>query len=749
MQSSSTATPTSTGITDNDDATTTTTTTKSAVGAEQRASRTSSMASSSSRFETFTEAVPLSLSSMAHQGGMVPLNDGVLDGCIQVVQHTLLQCVNYARIVYAPHLWSFADIATTPYAWTPLKLEESPPPQQQQQAPLIHRNESTTTAIPHSLQRMNFVHQYSRNAWICLKSKLPTFTEQVEQSSWRDHSNDWNVTQPDVLGRISLMYTSTEPLTPGELSGNETDDMPPCILYKVVVEYRSLPSTGKQHAVQAEELSMLSFGGSIDDDVKYGALASLYDEQAKYVLEIFSVRGKKYKFDLMDSTLSNGLVPRLPIRDSGTSDPFVKSLCVTVTDHHYSESESAVIASQPQVPPIDEENVAMTCHNNNKQCAVTRMYLTMEGRLRATTNKSGSNDDPLHDLPAFDYMKNALSYAFLRLNPTPPDMVQASPSGHTLLLDPDVAGHIYVNGRYAMTWGEDPGSASHGLALFGMDLHSVPFWNGRIVDFELVKEIYAQLWHEILVDARLQPFNIASKLLHRLMKGSDANDNDDDNDLYDTDLDEGIINPDIHQDCLESLVLASPNYDRVGIAAKALATRFAIEFGKNAFPCLGHETEWVKRSLPDRETVVVPQRLINILRRGGYFDAQKTSDLLWFTESRRMNEGYESDVVTIAVQYLEEAGCTDVDSDNIVVVSTLVADNVIAKDAVCRWDPNSEQFFVHEDFFKSSMNEFIGNNTSDTTPERIKGYLLGMYIAKAHPVGFGKIFARYLVRNKL
>ena len=171
---------------------------------------------------------------------------------------------------------------------------------------------------------------------------------------------------------------------------------------------------------------------------------------------------------------------------------------------------------------------------------------------------------------------------------------------------------------------------------------------------------------------------------------------------------------------------------------------------------MSHETEWVQHSLPDREPIIVPQRLINILRRGGYFDVQKTVDLLWFTESRPIQDEYEMEIVNIAVQYLEEAGCTDVDSENVVLISSPVAENVIAKDVVCRWDPTSEQFYVHEDFFKSSINDLIGSNiitaadeTANTTPQRIKGYLLGMYIAKAHPVGYGKVLARYLLRNKL
>jgi hypothetical protein len=785
----------------------------------QSSATTTTTATAGTRYDTFTEAVPLSLSSMAHLN--VPLTDGVVDGIIQVIHHTVTQCVNYVRILYKYNNYSYNDITTTPYAWIPMKVDE---PNQK--------------LLPQSLQRMNFNHQYTRNAWIYLKSKVPTsipnntFTEQTERTMWKEHGDDWNTMTSGtststsssssgtmnyydgIIGRITLMYCTTEPLTPGELDGTDvTDDCPPCILYKIIVEYRSLPPTGNHHAVQAEELSMLSFGGSIDDDVKYGALASLYDDLGKYVLEIYSVRGKKYKFDLMDSTLANGTVPHLPINQqgnnnsstSGTSgtttttssnnkvDPFLKSLCVTVTDHDQQPpfllSSSSPIETDVTMKDedISSSNNNNSNNNNNSQAddidqhtsstssnknrlimkgnAVTRMYLTLEGKLRSpyhninnktsVTTNTNTTDTPALDLPAFDYIKNVISYAFIRLNPKPSEMVQASPSGHTLLLDPDVAGHVYVNGRYAMTWGDDNGtSASHGTALFGMDLHSIPFWNGRIIDYELMKQSYALLWHEILIDAKLQHLNLASKLLHRLMKGIDPNTDivdDDDNDdaLYDTDLDDDNDNIDVHQDCLESLVLAAPNYDRVGIAAKALATRFAIDFGKMAFPCLSHETEWVHRTLPNRQPIVVPQRLINILRRGGYFDIQKTADLLWFTESRPVREEYEIEIINIAVQYLEEAGCTDVDADNIMIISAPVADNVVAKDAVCRWDPTTEQFFVHEDFLKLSINDLIGVNTGETTPQIVKGYLLGMYIAKAHPVGFGRILARYLVRNKI
>lgn len=652
----------------------------------------------SSRFETFTEAVPLSLSSLAHAS--LPLTEGVLDGLRQVLQHTLLQCVNYARITHPPHQWSFRDLATSQFAWTPAK------------------GEFNVTDLPFALQKTDFKHQYSRNAWIYLEPAIP---EDLTLAKELELLDDWKH-EMGILAQVSLLYASTEPLTPGEMDGTDVEDMPPCILYKACVEYRSLPATGNQHAVQAEELSMLSFGGSVDDDVKYGALASLYDEQAKYVLEIFSVRGKKYKFDLMDATLSNGTVPRLPSSTDG--DPFVKSLCVTVTEHNVTEHSHM---------------------DNDDQYAITRMHLTMEGKPRQLATKG--KDHWADDLPAFSYMSAGVCHTFLRLNPNPPTMVAAMPSGHALLIDPEQAGNIYVNGRFVTKWGEDPRIGSHGVALFGMDLRSVPFWHGRIVDFEVLKHAYAQLWQELLINAGLEDLHIARRLLHRLIRGQDPDEDDDE--LYDDDDELGTDSsaPNVQLDALESIVLASTKYDPVGIAAKALATRFAVEFGPNAFPSLAHETEWIRRTLPDREPVVVPQRLINVLRRGGYFDTQKSADLLWFGQGRPMKEGIETDVVKTAVQFLEAAGCHDVDLENVVFVSAPVASNVITQHAVCRWNPGTEQFFVHQDFITSPVDEFIGEKMVETDSTRIKGYLLGMYIAQAHP--FGKVLARYLVRNKL
>jgi hypothetical protein len=273
----------------------------------------------------FTEAVPLSLSSMAHM--TMPLEDGVSDGLTQVLNHLLLSCVSYARAVSAPYKWTARDLTTSKHAWEP------------------HEGDSEPRDLPTSLTKHGFQHQYHRTAFIYLRdAKKKDVTLEDELAYVKDWAHEEGA---GILGRITLLFATTGLMTPGELNGSETnDDTPKCVLYKVILEYRSLPATGNKAAVQAEELSMLSFGGSVDDDVKYGALASLYDDIAKYILEIYSVRGKKYKFDLMNSTLCDGTVPRLPSRNvnpngdsSHGEDPFLKSLCVTVTDHATSRQE--------------------------------------------------------------------------------------------------------------------------------------------------------------------------------------------------------------------------------------------------------------------------------------------------------------------------------------------------------------------------------------------------------------------------
>jgi hypothetical protein len=158
--------------------------------------------------------------------------------------------------------------------------------------------------------------------------------------------------------------------------------------------------------------------------------------------------------------------------------------------------------------------------------------------------------------------------------------------------------------------------------------------------------------------------------------------------------------------------------------------------------------EWVKKELPERKPVVVPHRLISVLRRGGYFNTQQTSDELWFTESRQPREGPEKEIVTVAVQMLEEAECVDVSQEQITIVSSNVAKDVVAKHKVCHFSEVMQQYSVQETFFDAPVTDYVGDEFSvdEMDITRIRAYLLGMYVAREHPDG--NVLVRYLLRNK-
>ena len=560
---------------------------------------------------SFTEAYPLSLSSMAHMA--IPFTRGLFDGIREIVHHTMLASVNFARQTIPPGQWNFGDIYLSDDAFHGKFIQ------------------TRIDLLPVTLQKLGFQHHYVQEAFLFLGEPILV-------------PSDWN-NCPKILGRITFHFTSKETLTRGELDPEEDidEDKPRTVLFKVEAEYRSLAPTGNPEACEAEELSMLSFGFSIDDEVKYGALAALYDRHAKYVLEIFSVRGKKYKFDLMNASLSDGRVPRWnPHKIS--DDPFVKSLCVTVTD-------------SPEV------------------LNTTKLMLSLDASLRV----------PIEDLPDFHYYAKELNQAFLWKSLS----VTASPSRQKLLLEEEEMGKIYVHRKYITTWGTDGKIGSHVPALFGMDLHSIPIWHGRVVDYELLKQSYCTIWQELLIDAKLFDYNLAGRLLNRLLYG----DNGYDDDAVDTSM-----------DCLESQLMSNPKYDPVGICAKALATKFLQEFGKLAFPCTLLEKSVIQRYLGHRTPVVVPARVIAILRRGGYFDWKQTMEELWFADSSRpANNQEETELIHDVFEKLSHH--TELIDAGILFV-TIDDNNPIAHCNMCRYHDSLHQFYVNAEILKMEKRNF-------------------------------------------
>lgn len=742
----------------------------------------------------FTEAIPLSLSSMAHTA--LPLEDGLLDGLKNTIQHTLWSSLSYARKAFGQN-YSPVDLSTSAEAWKPTKLTDPSP----------------EDAIPSNLRKQHgFNHVYQRTALVYLRPAMNTATT----------AGDWTE-DPAALARINFLYAATDEMTPEELkvaeyesedamlakkqkakkkkgkkrsaeeissetNNGDEDAVPPppkhVVLYKATVEYRSLPATGNKNAVAAEELSMLSFGGSlVDDDVKYGALASLYDDNAKYVLEILGVRGKKYRLDLMDATLSDGTVPMLPSRSSLVmvgrevnrrgrnggavipTDPFVKRLCVAVTDHEPSTKDT----SKPTVSEEEKKTSASGASDKNPPYSMTTMRLSLEGGLRIPHLLNAT------DLPAPNFYPSQIEKAFLSLRSTnaQPNIVTSMPSGHRLLLDPSEAGKVYIHGRYVTTWGKDPriGGAMNCTALFGMDLHSVPYWHGRIADYDQLMVVYATLWTEILTDAKLISKNIGGLLLSRLITGHDPiiddedseedsdEDSDDDSDSDDEEEEPATMRLNTDMNCLESQVMSSSQCDPVGISAKALATKFQNEYAMEGYPCLAHEIDWVKDRLPGRVPVVVPQRLISVLRRGGFFDIKRTSEEVWFSESRTAKEGTDEEaIVTRTCELLTEAKCNDVKPSSIVFGGNVDLDNPVQKKGLVRINRLLRQYHVNESFLtmdlqqlasgEDTMDEDTGKEeTEESKNKRIEALamILGMHIAREHPDG--NVAMRYMLQH--
>lgn len=378
----------------------------------------------------------------------------------------------------------------------------------------------------------------------------------------------------------------------------------------------------------------------------------------------------------------------------------------------------------------------------------------------------------LEDLPSFHSHTRQLAETFLLFQQQKQsDAVTALPSKQTLLLEPHLAGKVFVNGRYMTTWGGGgggDGGADHGggivTGLFGMDLHSIPIWHGRIVDYELLKKEYSNMWQEILIDARLMPLNLGGMLLFRLMYGTKEDDDEDDG--YDDDDEEDASSPkvDTSQETLESQVMAHAKYDPVGICAKALATKFAHEFGRNAFPVESSDVAVAKHFLGHRTPVVVPARVIQILRRGGYFDWKRTMEEVWFTENVRPSSSssssqsiQEQQLVEQAIQCLEQA-CKKTDSYYLVadilpshilwvhLVDTTSGGRLVDADPIkhrnlCRYHEGMRQFYVND--------VVLNHNTTQKSSTMNSSVYLGWILAQEHPDGTvrERYFQYHLLKN--
>lgn len=654
-----------------------------------------------------THAVPLSVSSMTRLED-VSENQGSLLGLETMVHHTLLACFKKT-----PHLVASGD-------WKAVKISKT------DIAPALSR---ALLGFDYAYARYCLLKDGSATNASVPAAVQPPSSDTEKKPAWQEDAS--------ILGCISLYYASQDEMEEDELllpmddvdEEENSQDLPATILYKAVVEYKTRrPSSGHMAARQAEELSMLTFGASIDDDVKFGALASVYDQVGKYVLEINSVRQKTYAFDVADAVLSDGSVPSwsnkkisgpkedeengvMVKKDENEGDPFGKSLWLTVTDNSPDDIEVAKRASDAS---INTERRGSLAGGSN----MTRLILTLQGTLRP---------DALENLPSFHSIPRKLKRTFPLLGN--PKAILASRCGQALLIEKEQAGRVYVNGRFLIDWGRDSRMDTNAPALFGMELqHSIPVWHGRIVDFDALKMEYASMWQELLIDAHHGKWNLASKLLSRLMRGRDPEDMEEDDSNKESGDDEKR-KVSIHDDCLESQIMSSSKYDPVGICAKALATRFASEFGKSAFPCLEHEVPWVRSRLGHKTPVVVPQRLLNVLRRGGYFDVSRTTQDSWFSAEPVAKDEAATKIINSAVELLTASGCSDIQPSHVVLVDFPDQQGAVEHKFMCRFDPSLKQYHVNRQILEMDK----------------AALTLGMYLAQEHPDG--TVAVQYLLHQ--
>jgi hypothetical protein len=207
--------------------------------------------------------------------------------------------------------------------------------------------------------------------------------------------------------------------------------------------------------------------------------------------------------------------------------------------------------------------------------------------------------------------------------------------------------------------------------------------------------------------------------------------------------------------------MSNAKYDPVGICAKALAIKFQVEYGEAGFPCLTHEIDWVKDRLPGRVPVAVPPRLIDVLRRGGYFDTKRTSDETWFSQFRPATEGsQEEKVVQRTCELLAEARCSDVKPSSIVFISGDGITDAVQKKGLVRLNRPLRQYHVNEAFLTMDLEQIKAGDATLVTDDDNDGgdddgntkantealaLLLGLHIAREHPDG--TVLIRYMLKH--
>jgi hypothetical protein len=340
----------------------------------------------------------------------------------------------------------------------------------------------------------------------------------------------------------------------------------------------------------------------------------------------------------------------------------------------------------------------------------------------------------------------------------PAEIVVGVQCEHELLLDTAETGKVYINGVLAVSCcSESAGSlnqmgidALSAHTLFGIDF-TIPSIDGKRFNVGLSslpnKMILEKEYGILLIDALINAgdCDVAQKILDRLITGTIEQTKDTDDDAYPIEFD-NLTNP-----CLESIVLLSTVADPIGICAKALGTKFRLQYGVEAFPCeVGTNEEYLLRRVLGSRRVpkMVPRRARDVLFRGGYARIDQIVKFLWVGKGEdapvddHTNTKRYIDAIEAGMKLLTKANCVDVDPNKIKFVSRHRFESTENGRGLRSWyDSSSEIFYVSDAIFYIEDDTMTADhtNTDNITPvprpvsSEDAAFLLALHIAKDHP----------------
>jgi hypothetical protein len=217
--------------------------------------------------------------------------------------------------------------------------------------------------------------------------------------------------------------------------------------------------------------------------------------------------------------------------------------------------------------------------------------------------------------------------------------------------------------------------------------------------------------------------------------------------------------------------MSSTCHDPVGLAAKALGTYFSTAFGKHAYPCLAQHADYIRDRLGGHvQAILVPQRVLDVLGRGGYFNLRNQEvKLLWKfgAECDVKNDPHDPHVRSIpsslqapmmtpnvisredaeleatlemALNFLRIAGCHKLGRQHVVFIrqGSLGDPNPIQSKLMCR--QYQGKFYVNDAVF-------LMWNKLEPSELRVRrrAAMIGFYMAQEHPDG--GLLVRYLIQN--